>query len=473
MDRGRTGDKLSVTTERLDFPDAPRAGVPMAEDTLAAVDIVMGEVIDLDQDPYDEVIATPPQEPDSGVQTVVTTTKRDHAGDVPKPSTEPKAAATTVAGDTSGRATSSERRANSTKHSANRTAADPSGRPCYRCGKPGHMKRECKEPRPQRDLTNLVCRRCGGKGHFARNCPSDPKKADKRQEPDPKPSDTEPKPDQGSKNGEPKGQKDEHQTYNMPGPKPVEEVDPLAPVTEDWRFSRKISMTGCDVREILKYLAAWFLVASICLFAVCFAEGGGVGGGTVLWFLRLTVLLDVYVCGLVFFSVVQPIYCFVMNQSKQCAIPKYEPVMIPWMVRFFGGRLHYEFIDWLDMDWKGDMRTDRTRIGELRHDDPLLCRMRVSVTWFGVAFGWRHIVCSSELMSQLMDASATNEYDRSVVYQRMQRIANSSFSINIPRHKLLLVSVHAGSLEVAFSAYLAHRELLEAMPGFHRGAPLW
>lgn len=147
--------------------------------------------------------------------------------------------------------------------------------------------------------------------------------------------------------------------------------------------------------------------------------------------------------------------------------------MIPWMVRFFGGRLHYEFIDWLDMDWKGDMRTDRTRIGELRHDDPLLCRMRVSVTWFGVAFGWRHIVCSSELMSQLMDASATNEYDRSVVYQRMQRIANSSFSINIPRHKLLLVSVHAGSLEVAFSAYLAHRELLEAMPGFHRGAPLW
>ena len=59
--------------------------------------------------------------------------------------------------------------------------ASGGGRDCFNCGKPGHMSRECEEPKKPRDSGNgggggRDCFNCGKPGHMSKDC-EEPKKS--------------------------------------------------------------------------------------------------------------------------------------------------------------------------------------------------------------------------------------------------------------------------------------------------------
>ncbi len=41
---------------------------------------------------------------------------------------------------------------------------------CFRCGKQGHIARECRSSSQRQDRSNVQCYECGRYGHFAREC---------------------------------------------------------------------------------------------------------------------------------------------------------------------------------------------------------------------------------------------------------------------------------------------------------------
>lgn len=41
---------------------------------------------------------------------------------------------------------------------------------CHNCGRPGHMSRDCRQPRKRRMTARDICSRCGGPGHHGREC---------------------------------------------------------------------------------------------------------------------------------------------------------------------------------------------------------------------------------------------------------------------------------------------------------------
>lgn len=338
------------------------------------------------------------------------------------------------------------------RQSAQRGNQAGTARACFECGDSGHIARAC----PLRARGEITCRNCRGVGHIARVCPT---RQAARADP--------PAPAQNPPAAAP--------AAAAPAP-PAEQAVRVAPETytekysvfpreaERWRFDRAITYSSHDITHMKHVLYGCLsLGLVICILLTIFVGWGGVLGTLIMLFAPFLLYL---VC--------QPLYCCWSNYNVSCT-PAYTEMRVPWIARFLGGRLYYCLNDWFEVDWDldKDLRTDRTRIGTLLHQDARLANMWVKMKWFGITFGRRRIPCSIELVSQLLDAHASNDASRALVYERMQRVCNSSFSINIPRHKLLAHAIHAGTLEVAFSAYLGHREILEAIPGFHRGAPAY